>query len=122
MLALMFNLLSWNVRGINDRDRRLLLKNILRDRSCDLVCIQEAELEDVKLSDIHSIVGNQSIDFVAFKAQGPPGGIIVMGDKNSSNLVYSSCGYFSISYLLQIVGGDFNWAFGGGCLWSTYRN
>jgi len=77
----MFKLLSWNVRGINNRDKRLLLKNVLRDWSCNLVCIQETKLEEVQLSDIRSIEGNQSMDFVALKAQGSAGGIIVMWDK-----------------------------------------
>jgi len=65
---LMFKLLSWNARGINDRGKRLL-KIILRDWSCNLICIQETKLKEVQLSDIRSIEGNQSMDFVALKAQ-----------------------------------------------------
>ena len=65
---LMFKLLSWNVRGINNRDKRLLLKNVLRDWRCNLICIQETKLEEVQLSVICSIEGNQSMDFVALKA------------------------------------------------------
>jgi len=95
------------VRVINDRDKRLLLKNILRDWSCNLVCIQETKLEEVKLSDIRSIGRNQSMDFVALKAQGFTGGIIVMWDKNFFNLVSSSCGDFSITCIFQMVAGDF---------------
>jgi len=95
--------------GINDRDKRLL-KNILRDWSCNLVCIQETKLEEVQLSDFR---GNQSMDFVALKAQGSAGGIIVMWDKNFFNLVSSSCGEFAITCLFQLVGRDFEWAFTG---------
>jgi len=58
-------------------NKRLILKNILREWRCNLVCIQETKLEDVKLSDIRSIGGNQYSDFVALKAQGTAGGIIV---------------------------------------------
>ena len=82
------------MRGINDRDKRLFLKNILRDWSCNLVCIQETKLEEVQLFDIRCIGGNQSMDFVTLKAQGSAGGIIVMWDKNFFNLVSSSCGDF----------------------------
>ena len=50
------------------------------------------------------------MDFVALKAQGSAGGIIVMWDKNFFNLVSSSYGEFSITCLFQFVGGDFEWA------------
>ena len=35
------------MRGINDRDKRVLLKNVLRGWNCDLICLQEPKLEDV---------------------------------------------------------------------------
>jgi len=111
--CLMFKLLTWNVRGINDSNKRSILKNILREWRCNLVCTQETKLEDVQLSNIRSIGGNQYLDFVALKAQGTAGGIIVMWDRNSFNLVSSSCGDFSITCLFQMMGGDFEWAFMG---------
>jgi len=100
------------LRAINDRDKRLLLKNILRDWSCNLVCIQETKLEEVQLSNIRSIGGNQFMDFVALKAQGSEDGIIVMWD-NFFYLASSSCGDFHIICLFQMVNGDFEWAFMG---------
>ena len=111
--CLMFKLLSWNVRGINDKEKRLLIKNVLRDWRCNLVCFQETKLDEVQLSDIRSIEGNQSMDFVALKAQGSAGGIIVMWDKTFFNLVSSSCGDFSVTCLFQTVGCDFEWVFTG---------
>ena len=109
----MFKLLSWNVRGINDSNKRLLLKNILREWGCNLVCFQETKLEEVQLSDIRSIGGNQHLDFVALNAQGTACGIVVMWDRNYFNLVSSYCGEFSITCHFQMVGGDFKWAFTG---------
>jgi len=73
----------------------------------DLVCIQEIKPEDVQLSDIRNTWGNQSIDFIALKAQGSASGIIVMCDKNSFSLLSSYCKEFSVTCLLQMVGGDF---------------
>ena len=59
----MFRFISWNVRGINDRDKRALPKFFLRDWNCDLICLQETKLEDVELSNIHSIWGNEPVKF-----------------------------------------------------------
>jgi len=65
---LMFMFISWNVRGINDRDKRALPKNFLRDWNCDLICLQETKLEEVEFSDIRSIWGNQAVGFAVLKA------------------------------------------------------
>ena len=46
-------------------------------------------LEDVSLSTIRSLWGHYSVGFVFLKAVGASGGIIVMWDKNTFNLVYS---------------------------------
>ena len=37
-------ILSWNVRGLNDGRKRLIVKNLLRDLKCDVICLQETKL------------------------------------------------------------------------------
>ena len=102
----MFRFISWNVKGINDRDKRVLLKNFLRDWKCDLICLQETKLEDVELSDICSIWGNQHVGFAIVKAIGLVGGILVLWNKNSFQLSFSYCGDFSIVCFLQLIDGN----------------
>jgi exonuclease III len=34
------SILSWNVRGLNKRDKRLRVSNLLRDWKVDIVCFQ----------------------------------------------------------------------------------
>jgi len=74
----MVRLLSWNVRGLNDREKRVLLKNVLREWNCDLICLQETKLEKVELSDIRSIWGIQQVGFSVLKATGSAGGVLVL--------------------------------------------
>ena len=38
-------LLSWNVRGLNETDKRLQICNLLRSWKVDIVCLQETKLE-----------------------------------------------------------------------------
>jgi len=109
----MFRFISWNVRGINDRDKRALLKNFLRNWNCDLICIQETKLEEVELADIRSIWGNQPVGFAVLKAIGTAGGILVLWNKNSFHLISSYCGEFSITCFLQMGDGSTTWAFTG---------
>jgi exonuclease III len=40
-------ILSWNVRGLNERDKRLRIRSLLRDWKVDIVCLQETKLEFV---------------------------------------------------------------------------
>lgn len=84
---LMFRLLSWNVRGINDRDKKVLLKSFLRDWKCDLVCLQETKMEVVLASDVRSFWGYHSVDYAALNAVGSSGVVLVMWDKSVYRMV-----------------------------------
>ena len=37
-------MISWNVRGLNDPQKRLVVKNLLREWKCDVVCLQETKI------------------------------------------------------------------------------
>ena len=37
-------LLSWNVRGLNNPQKREVCKNLLKEWRCDVVCLQETKL------------------------------------------------------------------------------
>jgi exonuclease III len=41
------SILSWNVRGLNKRDKCLRVSNLLRDWKVDIVCFQETKLQGV---------------------------------------------------------------------------
>ena len=53
-----------------------MLRNVLREWNCDLICLQEIKLEDVELSDIWSIWGNQHVRFSVLRAIGFAGGCV----------------------------------------------
>jgi exonuclease III len=40
-------ILMWDVRGLNERDNKLKIRNLLRNWKVDIVCLQETELECV---------------------------------------------------------------------------
>ena len=40
-------ILSWNVRGVNDPDKRRVIKSFLRSNSVDLVYIQETKVQQM---------------------------------------------------------------------------
>ena len=40
-------MISWNVRGLNDSQKRLVVRNLLREWQCNAVCLQETKLAGV---------------------------------------------------------------------------
>lgn len=40
-----FKLVSWNVRGLNNRDKRVVVKSLMGDWKTDIICLQETKLE-----------------------------------------------------------------------------
>ena len=37
-------MISWNVRSLNDPWKQLVVKNVLREWKCDVVCLQETKI------------------------------------------------------------------------------
>jgi hypothetical protein len=47
MFFMKLKLLTWNLRGLNDPKKRVVLKNWLREWKVDVVCLQETKLDKV---------------------------------------------------------------------------
>jgi len=48
-------ILSWNVRGINELDKRLRIKGLIRDWKVDLVCLMETKMEVITREVVRSL-------------------------------------------------------------------
>ena len=48
-------ILSWNVRGVNDPDKRKVIKNFLRTHRVDLVCLQETKVQEMNNDMVRSL-------------------------------------------------------------------
>ena len=48
-------ILSWNVRGANDRVKRKVIKALIRSQRADLVCLQETKIQDMSRGIVHSL-------------------------------------------------------------------
>ena len=48
-------ILSWNVRGINNLDKRKLIKAFIKSHRVDVVCIQETKIQNMDSSIVRSL-------------------------------------------------------------------
>ena len=58
-------MISWNVRGLNDPRKCLVVKNLLREWKCDVVCLQEMKICPY-------------VDWAVLEADRTTGGILLM--------------------------------------------
>jgi exonuclease III len=73
-------LISWNVRGLNNPQKREVVKHLLREWRCDIVCLQETKLDVLDHRTVWSLWGNQHVNWVALDAINTAGGILLMWD------------------------------------------
>jgi len=74
-------LLSWNVRGLNECDKRMRVKNLLRQWKANIICLQESKLELISSSVVQILLGCQHMDWCYSPSRGASGGILVMWDR-----------------------------------------
>lgn len=74
-------LLSWNVGGLNKRNKRLRVNNLLREWKANLVCLQETKLELLYMADMHSLWGCLHVDWCYMGLRRTSSGISLMWDR-----------------------------------------
>jgi exonuclease III len=55
-------ILSWNVRGLNNRSKCLRVSNLLKDRKVDIICFQETKLHGLSRNIVHNLRGCIHVD------------------------------------------------------------
>ena len=106
-------ILSWNVRGVNDSDKRKVIKNLIRTNKVDLVCLQETKVQEMNLDMVRSLGVGRFLDWIAMNAEGSAGGILLFWDKRRMSRLETMAGGFSVSCLFKMVDDGFRWAFTG---------
>ena len=106
-------IMSWNVRGANDPDRRKIIRNVIRFQRVNLVCLQETKIQNMTAAVARSLGVGRIYDWRALNAEGSAGGILLFWDKKIMELVDSETGLFSISCLFKMVEGGVLWMFSG---------
>ena len=78
-------ILSWNVRGANDIDKRLIIKSFFNSQKTRLVCLQETKIQKLDPWMVCSLGVDRFLQWGVVDALGAKGGILLFfGIKESS--------------------------------------
>ena len=106
-------LLSWNVRGANDRSKRRVIKAVIRSQRVDLFCLQETKIQTLSEGLVRSLGSGRWSNWVALDALGSIGGMLVCWDKRSLEVMETEVGNFSISCRIRNVEDGLTWILTG---------
>ena len=48
-------ILSWNAREANDRNKKKVIKALIRSQKVDVVCLQETKIQEMSQGVIHNL-------------------------------------------------------------------
>ena len=98
-------ILSWNVQGVNDRNKRSSIKALIRSHKVDLVCLQETKMS---LGVVRSLGVGRFLDWGVLNVRGAAGVVLVFWDKRVLELEGMEVGLFSISCRFKNCEDGFN--------------
>ena len=107
LVVMKIKMISWNVRGSNDPQKQLVVKNLLREWKCDVVCLQETKIASMNRQLVCSLWSCLYVVWVVLEADRTAGGIFLMWDKRVLEKVEVMVGTFSVSVKWQGVGDGF---------------
>jgi exonuclease III len=101
------------VRGLNKREKRLRISNLLRDWKEDIIFFQETKVHGISSSFVRSLWGCNHVDWCCLDSSGASGGILIMWDNRVVKKVDVCLGDFTLAVSFRNVVDRFVWAFVG---------
>ena len=100
-------IIFWNVRGLNDRDKRLRVCNMVRRWGPDVICLRETKMELITRAMIRSLWRGQHVDWSYLGSCGASGRVLLMWDTRVVNKVEEVVGRFLVSCRFTSVSDQF---------------
>ncbi|RVW93092.1 Transposon TX1 uncharacterized 149 kDa protein [Vitis vinifera] len=99
--------------GANDREKRKLIKDVIKTQKANLVCLQEIKLQEMTSAIVRSLGVGRCLEWGALNSRGAAGGVVVFWDNRVLQLEEMEVGNYSVSCRFKNVEDGFCWAFSG---------
>ena len=106
-------IISWNVKGANNGEKRNLIKAVIKSQEVDLICLQETKLKGASNGLVRSLGAGRCMDWVSSNTTGASGGILILWDSRVLQLIEKEESQFSVSCKFRNCEGSFTWIFTG---------
>ena len=106
-------ILSWNVRGANDREKRKLIKEVIKSQKANLVCLQETKIQEMSNGLVKSLGVGRCLEWGVLNSRGATGGVLVFWDNRVLQLEEMEVGKFTVSCRFKNCEDGFCWRFSG---------
>jgi exonuclease III len=103
-------LISWNVRGMNELEKRMKIRRRLRKWKVDIVCLRETNMEVINLEVVRSV---EVYCWLYLGSTGASRGILLMWDRQVVEKIEECVGRFVVACVFRSVTENFEWAFAG---------
>ena len=96
-------ILSWNMRGANDSDKRKVIKVLIKSQKVDLVCLQETKIQEMSKRIVWSLGVGRCLEWGVVNSRGASGGVLVFWDNRVLHLLEVKWGFSHCRAGLRIV-------------------
>ena len=73
-------ILCWNVQGLNDIEKRKLIKGVVRNQKLDLVCLMETNVKEMSVQMVNYVGVGRFLNWASVDVRGAAGGLLLFWD------------------------------------------
>ncbi len=85
------------MRGLNDKEKRIQVKGMLKEWKADIICLQETKMELITRQTVRSLWGCHHIDLIYLGSIWLSRSILMMWDSRVVEKLEEAVSYFSVS-------------------------
>jgi exonuclease III len=102
-------ILSWNVKGLNEGEKRLRVRNLLRQWKANIICLQETGVKFISDTLVRNLWICPFADWCYLASCSASGGMLIMRDKRIVEKIDVFVGEFVLACSFRSVEDGFSW-------------
>jgi len=103
------NLITWNVRGLNNQNKRTMVKSLMKKWKADVYCLQETKISKDLEAMAKQLWSCRWMKCGYLEAEGSCGGILLLWDSRIWSGTLVETGQYSITYEFVSTQNFFTW-------------